>query len=137
MSRSAAHPRPRPVSSRRTRSTCGALTSIPSTHQKSPRTMAARTAALLLLARGGTELREILLEQLDQPAVLGEVAPPESLLRLVVVVGRRLHELGDRRGRWRRTRRRLRGRRGSARTEELIERALKGRGHDDAALRRE
>src|SRR5688500_10171963 len=143
MSRSAAHPRPRPVSSRRTRSTCGALTSIPSTHQKTPRTTAARTAALLLLARGGTESGEIILEQRDQAPVLGEIAVPERGLRLLEVLVRGPHELGDlsgrrrgRAGRRRRTGRRLGGRRGAL-TEELVERALERRGHHDATLRRE
>src|SRR6267143_1179859 len=77
-----------------TRSSCGALTSMPSTAQKSATATAARLRACGLLAGGRTKLREVVLQQPDESAVLREVAALQRLLRLVVVVGRLLHQLG-------------------------------------------
>src|SRR3954454_170046 len=84
-----------------TRSTCGALTSMPSIAQKSATARAASVRGALLAGRC-TELGEIVLKELDEPSVFGEGGAPQRLLRLVVVVGGLLHELRDglrRRGR--------------------------------------
>ena len=86
-----------------TRSICGALRSIPATHQYRPRTNAAATTAdwgaappkLVLLTRGGTKLGEIVLQEAYLAAVLREVTGFERCLRRVVVVGCGLHELRD------------------------------------------
>src|SRR6266851_4336787 len=142
-----------------TRSICGALTSMPSTAQNSATASAAsRTSGglagvgapcLLLLPGRGTELREIVLQKLDEARVLDEVAALEGVLRLVVVVGGLLHELRDRlrwpRRRRRRTGRTWRGARGGRRSrrrrrtrpEERLQGLSERVGHHDPVLRRE
>src|SRR5436309_11081806 len=82
-----------PAMSRTTRSSCGALSSIPPTHQNNP----ARIAASL--ARERTKPGEVALEGLLLLAVGGEVAAPQRGLRVRVVIRRGPDELRDRRGR--------------------------------------
>src|SRR2546428_8500227 len=113
----------------------------------------ARARELRLLPGGGAEPCEVVLEQLDEPTVFGEVTAPQRVLSLLVVLARRADEVGDRsrgrrRGRWsgRRLRRRPRrgrrcrgGRRRGLRdgAEELVE-GVPGRpGHAPAGLLRE
>src|SRR3989442_43696 len=55
-----------------------------------------RARGLRSLPGGGAELREVVLEQLDEPAVLGEIAAPQRVLRLLVVLARRADEVGGR-----------------------------------------
>src|SRR5256885_14811055 len=81
-----------PAMSRTTRSSCGALSSIPPTHQNNP----ARIAASL--ARERTKPGEVALEGLELLAVRGEVAALQGVLGVGVVVRRGPDELGDRRG---------------------------------------
>src|SRR5712692_978507 len=128
--------------SRKTRSSCGALSSIPPTHQNSPRMSAAS------LARERTELGEVVLQTLQFLAVRREVTVLQRDLRARVMVGRGLHKRSDRRGSgrgrragarawttWtgRRARRRDDGRRPEERGERVRERVA----HHDAVLRRE
>src|SRR3989442_4778111 len=112
-----------------------------------------RARELRSLPGGGAEPCEVVLEQLDEPTVFGEVTAPQRVLSLLVVLARRADEVGDRsRGRrrrrrsgrwlWRRPRRGRRcwgGRRRGLRdgAEELVEGFLERLGHDDAVLRRE
>src|SRR5258706_4857703 len=105
-------------------------------------------AATALLPGRRAQLRQVVLQERDQPSVFGEVAGLQRRLRLVVVVGGLLHQLRDRlrrRGRRRRrpgwARRRAGTRRGSwrrrwgrARPEERRERLLERGGHDDLVL---
>src|SRR5256886_17075365 len=122
--------------SRKTRSSCGALSSIPPTHQNSPRTSAAS------LARERTELGEVVLQTLEFLTVGREVAVLQCRLRLRVMVGRRLHERGDGRGRGRwgwpgaraRTGRRARRRDDGRGAEERRERVRERVAHRDAIL---
>src|SRR5438105_6121386 len=128
--------------SRKTRSSCGALSSMPPTHQNSPRTSAAS------LARERTELGEVVLQTLEFLTVGREVAVLQRRLRLRVMVGRRLHERGDGPGcgrcGWPRARtwttwtgRRARRRDHRRGAEERRERVREGVAHRDAILRRD
>src|SRR5258708_9370340 len=126
-----------PATSSSTRSSCGALSSIPPTHQKMP----ARIAASL--ARECTKSGEVVFEGLLLGAVRREVAVPQRGLRLRVMVRRALHDLRDRRGRRRpppapAPRAGRRGPLGDRRAaEQRRERVREAVGHRDAVLRRE
>src|SRR5258706_4258024 len=132
-----------PATSRKTRSSCGALSSIPPTHQNSPRTRAAS------LARERTELGEVILQSLLFLTVGREVAIAQRGLRLRVMVGRGPDERRDRRGGRRRGRagarawtttwtgRRARRRDDRSRAEERRERVRERVAHHDAILRGE
>src|SRR5256714_8379103 len=136
-----------PAMSRTTRSSCGALSSIPPTHQNRP----ARIAASL--AREDTEPCEVRLEGPQLLAVRREVAALERRLGVRVVIRGRAHELRDRRGgrrprrprrsRWPGARagpgrrRRPRRRRDGRAPEQRVQRARERVGHRDLVLRRQ